>query len=257
MSKTKTIAKGLLAVPAIPAVAAGVMYAQVKRQAHRKDLPSYTNQDPSGSFGDPANPTLRIVALGDSSITAPGVEPLDDCFVRRVAMHLTDRYFVDLISVAVGGSKSRDVLGEQVEEALQHGPGLALISVGANDALRGTPVSRYEHELDQIFGKLHPHVGALVVMGVGNLGTVPRLPASVRGLVTWRSKLFDDAAERVVSEYPRITKADNWRHDPDPFATRNLALFAGDQFHASARGHAVFAERVIPAADRAVKFLDF
>lgn len=232
------------------------MYAQVKRQAHRKDLPSYTNQDPSGSFGDSANPTLRIVALGDSSITAPGVEPLDDCFVRRVALHLTDRYFVDLINVAVGGSKSRDVLDEQVEEALKHGPDVALVSVGANDALRGTPVSRYEHELDQIFGRLHPHVGAIVVMGVGDLGTVPRLPASVRGIATWRSKLFDDAVERAVSEYPRITKSDNWS-GPDQFASRDLALFAGDQFHASAQGHAVFAERVIPAADQAVEFLDF
>ena len=257
MPKTKTIAKTLLAVPAIPALAAGVMYAQVKRQAHRKDLPSHTNQDPTGTFGDSAKPKLRLVALGDSSITAPGVEPLDDCFVRRVALHLTDRYFVDLISVAVGGSKSRDVLAQQVEDALQHHPDLALVSVGANDALRGTLISRYESELDQIIGRLHSHAGAIVVMGVGDLGTLPRLPASVRGIATWRSRMFDDATARVVSQYSRIAKASNWGEEADPFATRDLALFASDQFHASGEGHRVFAARVIPATDRAVRFLDF
>lgn len=257
MRRVKTLARALVVVPAIPAVAAGIAYAQVMRQAHRKDLPSFGNQDPSGKFGDPDKPELRMVALGDSSITAPGVEPLDDCFVRRVAFHLTDRYFVNLASVAVGGSKSRDVLEGQIPAALDHDPDLALVSVGANDALRGTTVARYEAELDQILGSLHRRVHAVVVMGVGDLGTVPRLPASVRALATWRSKSFDEAAGRVVSRYPRCTKSENWGRMARAFASGDPALFAGDQFHASGEGHRVFAEEVIPATDEAVALLDF
>ena len=62
-------------------VAAG----QVLHAAHRPDLPGLQNQDPSGTFGDPSNPPLLVIALGDSSITAPGVVPLDASWIRQAA----------------------------------------------------------------------------------------------------------------------------------------------------------------------------
>ncbi|MFQ5518338.1 MAG: hypothetical protein ACE5E8_12270, partial [Acidimicrobiia bacterium] len=75
-------------VPFAPLTAVAVVAAQILHMGHRRDLPSFTNQDPSGSFGRSNAAALRIVALGDSSITAPGVEPLDDCWIRRVAIEL-------------------------------------------------------------------------------------------------------------------------------------------------------------------------
>lgn len=119
-------------VLAVPVAAAAVVATQVFRAAHRPDLPSYPNQDPSGRFGDPALPPLRIVALGDSSITAPGVSDIDNVWIRRVARMLSDRYHVDLISLAVGGSKASDVLEGQLAEAIRLQPDVAVVSVGAD-----------------------------------------------------------------------------------------------------------------------------
>ncbi len=39
------------------------------------------------------------------------------------------------------------------------------------------------------------------------------------------------------------------------FGTRDLELWAGDRFHASGRGHAVFAAEVIPAVEEVVPLL--
>ena len=47
-------ARPLFAVSSLPLLGAGFLLLQVRRAAHRDDLPSFTNQDISGTFGDPA-----------------------------------------------------------------------------------------------------------------------------------------------------------------------------------------------------------
>jgi len=233
-------------IVAIPMAAAAVLVGEVLHMAHRRDLPSLENQDPSGVFGDPNLPELCVVALGDSSITAPGVEPLDACWIRRVAHDLSRDYHVTLHSVAVGGSKAADVLETQLESALALAPDIAIVSVGANDALRATPVARFERDLDVIVDRLARATRfGVAITGVGDLGTIPRLPSVPRAYARVRSRSFDRATRRVAASYPNTAKAITWgptwvsfEFDPD--------MFAGDLFHASADGHAIFGTHMIP-----------
>jgi lysophospholipase L1-like esterase len=233
-------------IVAIPLAGAAVLVGEVLHMAHRKDLPSLQNQDPSGEFGDPSLPELCVVALGDSSVTAPGVEPLDACWVRRVAHDLGRDYHVTLHSVAVGGSKAADVLDQQLEAAIALAPDIAIVSVGANDALRATPVARFERNLDAIVGRL---VAAsrfgVAITGVGDLGTIPRLPSVPRAYARVRSRSFDRATRRVAAAYPNTAKAVTWGPTWVPFEY-DPAMFAGDLFHASAEGHAIFGRHMIP-----------
>ena len=237
---------------------AGVLAGQVLRSAHRQDLPSHNNQDPSGDFGDPALPRLRIVLLGDSSITAPGVRPLDSCWPRRLARHLQDRFFVELRSVGVGGAKTREVLDDQVPKALEVGADMALVSVGANDALRGTSVERFESEFGAIIDALTPTIPMVGVSGIGDLGTVRRLPDLARAFAKMRARSFDNAIRRVAARRRGVIKSESWGEIWKPFETEPEIIFAPDQFHASAAGHAIFAAAAIPvvesllAADRSV-----
>ncbi|MEA2010378.1 MAG: hypothetical protein U9N78_06720, partial [Actinomycetota bacterium] len=87
-----------------PLAVGGVLAAQMVQTIQRPDLESFTDQDPSGVFGDSDAPPLRMIVLGDSTVTAPGVDPLDACWARRTALFFSDRHRVDLVSVAVGGS---------------------------------------------------------------------------------------------------------------------------------------------------------
>lgn len=233
------------------ATLAGVLIGQVVHAGYRSDLPSHDNQDPSGDFGDRDLPPVRIVFVGDSSVTAPGVEPLDACWVRQLAFHLTDRYFVEARSVAVGGSKIRDVLENQMESAISLDPDIVYVSVGSNDALRGTPRARFEDDYRTMARTFHDAVPAVGLSGVGDLGSIPRLPELARGLARIRARSVNNAIARVAMDLPRAVKSNPWGVMWDGFY-RDPDMFAGDRFHASAKGHLAFAEVARPMADELV-----
>jgi lysophospholipase L1-like esterase len=221
---------------------------QLVHAAYRDDLPTLENQVPSGFFGVPSLPPLRVVFLGDSSVTAPGVTPLDSSWPRQAAIHLSDRYHVDARSLAVGGSKVSDVLTNQLDHALALDPDIAYVSVGSNDALRWTAVARFERDYDVMVRALHDHVPAVGLSGIGDLGTIPRLPHLAQGLARVRSRAMDRAVGRVVARYPRAIKSNAWDVMEGIFAG-NPVMFAADQFHASTEGHLVFASLARPFVD--------
>lgn len=232
-----------------PLLAITFLVVQVYRAGHRKDLPSFQNQDPSGVFGDPDSPQLRVTVLGDSSVTAPGVEPLDAAWPRSIARHLSDRYRVEVISVAVGGSKTRDVLADQVPAAIATQPDIAFVSVGANDALRATPLAQFESEYRQILSQLSRHVPGVAVSGIGDLGSIPRLPELARSIVRIRGRSFDRAIRRAVADSPGVLKTNTWAPGFDEFRTNPEEVFAGDLFHASAYGHRIYTRAALTALE--------
>ena len=229
-----------------------VLAAQVYRAGHRSDLPTLSNQDPSGAVGDPTAQGLSIALLGDSTVTSPGVEPLDACWPRQIALSLSDRYRVELHSVAVGGSKARDVLTYQVGAAIALQADIYIVSVGGNDALRGTPVARFEREYDAILRQLTRRSDYVAVSGVGDLGSIPRLPALARAIARNRARTFDRAIRRVVRHFPHVLKTDTWSPGWGEFNTNPQAIFGADQFHASAYGHRVYTAAMQPAIDELV-----
>ena len=242
----------LYTLPALPAAAAAFVAVQVLRAAHRRDLPSFSNQDPSGTFGDPEAPPFRIVGLGDSSITSPGVTDLDNTWIRRLARSQADRHRVELIALAVGGSKARDVIEGQLEEAVRLRPDVAIVCVGANDALRGVSVERYRSEITHILARLEEAAGAVLLFGVGDLGTIPRLPPTLRPFLTRRSARFDAVCHEVAVRAERVVKV--WTKGPVSTAfVDDESLFAPDLFHAGDDGHAVFAEGALPAMQAAAE----
>ncbi len=235
-----------------PLAATAVFAGQVARAIYRDDLPTLENQDPSGVFGSPDSPPLTIVFLGDSSVTSPGVEPLDHAWPRQLAFHLARRFYVTAVSVAVGGAKVRDVLDAQLDDALATDPDIAYVSVGSNDALRGTPIARFEQEYDTMVARLHRSVPAIALSGIGDLGTIPRLPALARGIARIRARSVDAAIARVAARYPRTVKSNAWDVMEQMFTTEP-AMFGADLFHASADGHLAFAEVGKEVVDRAVE----
>ncbi|MCP4309419.1 MAG: SGNH/GDSL hydrolase family protein [bacterium] len=238
-----------------PSIGVALFVMQVLRAAYRKDLPSLENQDPSGVFGDPASPPLRLVVLGDSSVTSPGVEPLDASWPRQIAHRLAEQFHVELHSVAVGGSKACDVLTSQLADAIAFQPDIAIISVGANDAMRGVPLARFDREYDKILAQMARHVPGIAVSGVGDLGSIPRLPALARSLIRIRGRSFDRAIRRVTARYPGVLKTHTWSSGWNEFRTNPEEAFAGDLFHASAYGHRIYTNAAMPAVNALVERL--
>lgn len=243
MATGKSLTKG-------PLAALGILFSQVWHTGHRPDLPSLTNQDPSATLGDPANPPLKVVLLGDSSVTAPGVHPLDDCWARRIGRHLAENYHVRLINLAVGGSRASDLVTYQVAPAIAEAPDMAFVCVGANDALRAVNVSDYERHLTVILTRLSASIPSVGMSGLGDLGPLPRLPNIGRAWATVRSRSFDRAIARVCHRLD-IPKTSAWGPMWDDFVDpdNENGMYAADMFHASGKGHALFAAAWIEVLD--------
>ena len=75
-----------------------------------RPTPLLDEVDPSGSFGDPSLPQLRVAVLGDSSVTAPGVAGPEEVWVSLVCQRLASDRHVILESFAVGGSCAHDLI---------------------------------------------------------------------------------------------------------------------------------------------------
>lgn len=205
-----------------------------------RPLPSFTDLDPSG-FEGPLNGTpLRMLVLGDSSCTGSGLEDPADIWVRVLARLLgEDGFRVEVVSVAVGGSKASDLVRGQLDPALAAGGDVAVVSVGGNDALRGVRVPTFEAAIDTLVARLSAEVPIVALSGVGDMGTVPRLPPLLAAAARRRGKAMNAAHQRVAQRYG-VLVADQWAWAVERF--RDPSIFSPDLFHPNAEGHRVWAD---------------
>jgi lysophospholipase L1-like esterase len=234
---------GAARFPAAAMAAVGAVAAQYWYVAHRP-LPSFHDLDVNGVFGPDALPEVRIALLGDSTVTGPGLESRTDLWSHQVARRLALEHHVRLLSLAVGGSRVRDVLAGQLPEALTHEPHLAVVSVGANDATHGTPTRRVEAELDAIVAAFGEAGTGVVLAGVGDLGNIPRLSFPLKALASRRSRAVDRVHSRVAARHGHAVKVPIAQRCDDFF--RSGDAFSPDLFHPNRAGHAVWADAAYP-----------
>jgi lysophospholipase L1-like esterase len=202
--------------------------------------PELEHFDPSGRYGDPSLPPLRVAVIGDSSITAPGVSSPSEIWVSRLAGRLAESHHVLLESFAVGGSMAHDLIEAQMEDAILFGPDLIIVSVGANDVIKGVPRRRFAANLERLIAELADTGAVVVQSGVGDLGTIPRLYPPLSTLLSRRSARFDRVHWEVAERHG--THVIDQRSDDWQLWNRDRSLWAADYFHVSPAGHARWAE---------------
>ena len=211
-------------------------YAILRPSPHQPEF------DPSGVFGNPNDPELRVAVLGDSSVTAPGVAGPDKIWIRIVCRRLAENRHVILQSFAVGGSRAGDVIAGQMEAAIASQPDLIFVSVGANDAIKGVPKRQFEQNLDHLIGALAGTGAVVIQSGVGDLGSIPRLFPPLSRMVSRRALGFDRAHWRIAEQHG--TAVVHQRSDDSAPWYSDRGLWSADLFHVSAAGHARWAETI-------------
>lgn len=236
------VAKGALA--GVGVLAGELLYAA------RRPLPRFNGFDPSANVGNPELPALALTVLGDSTITGPGLDDVEDTFVRVIARSLSNRYHVRMTSLAYGGARSVDVLTTQVPRAIESDIDLTLISVGTNDFMRAVPVRTFERNLEAIVAAMKTVSRAVVLMGVGDVGTSPRCPVPLDRLATMTGRIADRVHERVAQRH-EVGKVDHWGWSAKEF--RAGGMFSPDLFHPSSAGHRVWAHTALPEIEAALE----
>lgn len=205
-----------------------------------RPLPTFVDLDPSGTEGPEDGTPLRMLVLGDSSCTGSGLQDPSHIWVRVLArMIAVHGYRVEVVSLAMGGSKASDLVQDQLRPAVELGGDIALISVGGNDALRGVRLASFEKALEALVSSLSGAVGTLALSGVGDMGTVPRLPPAITAAARRRSRAMDVIHHRVAARHG-VLVADQWAWAVERFKDRRV--FSPDLFHPNADGHLVWAQ---------------
>ncbi len=236
---------------ALPAMVGGV-WVQAHRAAHAP-LPQYEDLDVTGYYGPEASaavPHLRVAAVGDSTLTGPGLDHARDAFVARVAA--AARVPVHLTRHAVGGSRVADVLMRQLPAVLDTVPDLVVLSVGANDAMHSTPLVQFERDLRAVIGALDRAGIETLVCGLIDLSVVPRVPTALRTLLRARGDAYERRKARVIHSAARAVHVEVGRRVNEVFRARGEAFFTPDRFHPNGDGHRCLADALGPHFDAAV-----
>lgn len=228
----------LLGAAATPFAGAALLIAEWKLAKRGPQLPPGDVAEAGRVGGDGA--ALRLVWLGDSTVTGPGASSVEATIPRLVARAL-DRP-VEVAIHAVSGSKVRDVADAQAPAVTELEPDAVIVCVGTNDALYRTPLVEVRRAVQQLLAALPPV--PVVVVGPTDMGAVVRLRQPLRLLLGMAGRRTA-AAIRAVAEDAGAQFVDlaavvgpGMRREPGRF----LAI---DGLHSSDESYALIADAVL------------
>lgn len=213
--------------------------------AGRRPLPEFPDVDASGVVPAAApsdESPVRVVVMGDSTLTGPGLDTPKDIWLRQAIRRLRLDRAVQVDSLAVGGSRVSDV-ASRVGEAAALQPDLAVVAVGSNDLIRGAPVQAVAHELGSVIDSLLEAAPVVAAANVGDLGNILRFPPPLNAVLRVRSRQAVRAIGAIVERRRRAVLLDVTRSNP---AFRDPGVFVADRFHPNAAGHAAWANSALP-----------
>jgi lysophospholipase L1-like esterase len=232
-------------------VAAQALYA-----TRRRDLPTVAGVDASGCEGDATHHTIRVGAAGDSTLTGPGLDDPSDVWLRQALRELAvvhQRHF-ELQSFAVGGSRMRHVLEEQLDRLLAFAPDVAVVVVGTNDAIHFTPLAYVRDACTRLVARVAAEVPAVLLGGVGDLSNIARVQWPLAAALRRRGRAVDAVIRTVAARHDNVHYVDVSRSDAD-FRRGGTTLFVADLFHPNRAGHAVWAGVCNDALERAIQVI--
>lgn len=205
----------------------------------------------------PGPQPLHVVWLGDSTSTGVGAGDFTGSMAWRVAEGLTDGPVV-LTVLGRSGDQVHEVLDEQLPELpevlIPGADHVVLVSIGANDVTaltrRPTFEGRYLQMVDEIEAVLDGAAvsARIVLVGIPDIGTAPRLLPPLRQVAGFRAAQLDDEIATVARRrgVHHVELADRtsstFSSDPDRY-------FSSDEYHPSSDGHGVWADAVLASLD--------
>jgi lysophospholipase L1-like esterase len=145
--------------------------------------------------------------------------------------------------IAVSGARVADVLDDQVPKVSGLRPDLILISVGANDTIHLTGRGAFRHTYEEVVRALPPGV-PVVLLGVPDMGAIPRFAQPLRAVSGWRGRHVDAEVRRVAAATGAVY-VDIAGPTGPPFRREPGRYFAADDFHPSDAGYGLWTAAVL------------
>jgi len=179
---------------------------------------------------------IQILALGDSLTAGYGLSQ-SEAFPTRLAAALREKGIAtEIVNAGVSGDTTSGAL-QRVDWLLDRPFKLAIVELGANDALRAVPPALTRQNLENIVRKLKATGATVLLAGM----KAPR-------------NLGPDFAREFDPIFPELAKSLDLHFYPfflDGVAAEP-SLNQGDGMHPNAEGVAIIVERILPFVIRAL-----
>jgi lysophospholipase L1-like esterase len=187
--------------------------------------------------GDPAQPALQYLALGDSTAAGWGGAQLSETYVHQVAVALAARgYYVHVINVAVGGARLQHVLQHQVPLLKSRRPQFITVSVGANDATHFTSITEYSGQLRSLIAALQNSTAEQVLFAnTPDMFQAPALPLPFAIAANARARRQNIVLNSALKG-TGIQAVDLYNKGKLVYRL-DRGLYAADRFHPSGSGY--------------------
>jgi lysophospholipase L1-like esterase len=235
----------------VTAFTAEILVAQAIAAMRREYATAESAPDVAGYFGDPTDPPLHLMMLGDSTAAGVGVANAEDSVGGHLARFAAAEHrYVQLSGVAVSGSRVGD-LGPQVSRALLARPDVAVLLIGANDATHGTSPRQLRPALIGAIRRLRS-AGVPVVLGTcPDLGAARAFARPLRYLLAAYGTLIAEVEAEAAGREGAIV-IDLAEATGPVFRAEPQATLCSDAFHPSAAGYDLWARALFPGLRKAV-----
>ncbi|TFD17090.1 SGNH/GDSL hydrolase family protein [Cryobacterium sp. TMT1-21] len=228
----------LAAVPLAPLLV-------TQARALRRDTPRLPDAALPWTGSRPGPDPLRILVLGDSTAAGVGALTQDEALPGWIAHEVAVRWGRGASWRAIGenGATAKDVRERFVAEAAVVPFDLALLTIGANDALGLRSRSAFTRDVRSIVRTLRaaaPHADVLVSL-MPRFDRFDLLPEPLRATLARHAASLDTGARLAVQGLDRVVAIPT----PPPYVD---GFFASDGFHPSALGYRLWAEFVFDSA---------
>jgi acyl-CoA thioesterase-1 len=138
----------------------------------------------------PPLPPVLILAFGDSLTAGLGLLPGKAYPELLQARLKASGYNARVINAGVSGDTTRNGL-DRLDWTLEEAPDIAIVALGANDALRGLNPARSEANLDAVLGKIAAKGAVLLIAGM----------YAPRNMGPEYARVFDGIFPRLAAKY--------------------------------------------------------
>lgn len=189
--------------------------------------------------------------LGDSTAAGVGSGGATSAYPTLLAERLAEHgHRVHLVDLGESGARVRDVLAEQVPDAVTAHPDLIFVGIGANDATHLTKLDDVRRDMTETLDVLGKTSAQIVVAGAPDMRAAAFLEP-LRSIVGWRGRSVAGVIEEVARAHDVATvplaaeTGPYFAMDPDKY-------YSADDFHPSADGYALWAHVIYPVLERAL-----
>lgn len=205
-----------------------------------------------GTYGDHEGPALSLLLLGDSLAASLGTSAARETLGAQCATTLSRATSRPVrLRVLARPGTTTGLMRHQLRRALRHShpPGIALIIVGGNDVVAGTPLRRAARELARQVTQLRRAGWHVLVGTCWDMGDVPAVRRRLRTPLSRRSRRLARLQAAAVRSAGAVAIPLR-----DPRYGTQPELFAPDRIHLSSHGNALhlraLAGSLTGAADR-------